>query len=212
MKSGGEKCGAKTRSGGRCKRPAGFKTDHVGEGKCNLHGGATPIKHGANSKVQRARLREKIDKFLAHPDPLDLLPEVAMLRAFAEDLMERWESIYGPDGALLAWHESFKRGDAEPKPRQMPDFSAVSQVVDRVGAMVDRIQKHRRESSISLATMNRVVEQLGAELVYACQEVRLDADSNTRLLAAVERRWGAVRLQPDGAGAARDSEGAGGEG
>lgn len=32
-------CGAKTRSGGRCKHQAGFGTDHPGRGKCKLHGG-----------------------------------------------------------------------------------------------------------------------------------------------------------------------------
>lgn len=32
-------CGAKTRAGTPCRRPAGWGTDHVGEGRCKLHGG-----------------------------------------------------------------------------------------------------------------------------------------------------------------------------
>jgi len=32
-------CGAKTRAGTSCRRPAGWGTDHVGEGRCKLHGG-----------------------------------------------------------------------------------------------------------------------------------------------------------------------------
>jgi hypothetical protein len=189
-------CGAKTRTGGPCKLKAGFKTDHVGEGRCRLHGGATPVKHGLSSTVHTARLADRIEEHLKNPDPLNLLKEVAQLRAFAEDLMERWESIYGVDGALLAWHESFLTGNVEPKPRQLPDFSAVTTVVDRVGAMVDRIHKHRSEGAVSLATMNRVMEQLGAEVVHALREMKLDGDTSTRFLEAVERRWGAIRVEP----------------
>ncbi|MEF8887327.1 MAG: HGGxSTG domain-containing protein [Haloarculaceae archaeon] len=33
-------CGATTRDGDPCKRPAGWGTDHVGEGRCKQHGGA----------------------------------------------------------------------------------------------------------------------------------------------------------------------------
>ena len=35
-------CGARKRQGeGYCRRPAGWGTDHVGMGRCKLHGGAT---------------------------------------------------------------------------------------------------------------------------------------------------------------------------
>ncbi len=35
-------CGARTRAGQPCSRPAGWGTDHVGEGRCRSHGGCTP--------------------------------------------------------------------------------------------------------------------------------------------------------------------------
>lgn len=38
----GPKCSKKTRVGGKCKNPAGYKTLHVGKGACWLHGGASP--------------------------------------------------------------------------------------------------------------------------------------------------------------------------
>ncbi len=34
-------CGAKTRAGTPCRHPAGWGTDHVGEGRCKLHGGSS---------------------------------------------------------------------------------------------------------------------------------------------------------------------------
>lgn len=36
------KCGAKTKAGRPCKKPAGHGTQHVGTGRCKLHGGASP--------------------------------------------------------------------------------------------------------------------------------------------------------------------------
>ena len=44
-------CGAKTKRGTPCKRPAGWGTNHVGEGRCKLHGGAsTGPKNQKNNK------------------------------------------------------------------------------------------------------------------------------------------------------------------
>lgn len=54
-------CGAKTRQGGKCKRPAGAGTDHLGHGHCKLHGGRSPagIKYAA--KLAAAALGEELD-------------------------------------------------------------------------------------------------------------------------------------------------------
>lgn len=51
-------CGAKTRAGGKCKRPAGAGTDHVGHGRCKLHGGSSPNgrKHAAREQAHELAL------------------------------------------------------------------------------------------------------------------------------------------------------------
>lgn len=49
-----DSCGAKTRSGGSCGRPAGWGTEHVGIGRCKLHGGASP-NHNKAAQVEQAR-------------------------------------------------------------------------------------------------------------------------------------------------------------
>lgn len=48
---GKPKCGAKTRAGGQCGRPAGWGTPTPGYGRCKLHGGASP-----NGKISAQRL------------------------------------------------------------------------------------------------------------------------------------------------------------
>lgn len=190
-------CGARLKGRpGTCTKPAGWRTDHPGQGKCHFHGGATPIKHGRYSSIQRADLREKIEKFTADPDPLNLAPEVALLRAFVEEFIERWDAIYGPDGALLAWHESYLAGkeDRERKPRELPDFSSITNLVDKVGRMVERIHKFQHENALGLPVVNRIVEQMGADLIAALNETKTPADQTDAILAAVERRWNSIRL------------------
>jgi hypothetical protein len=43
-------CGAKTRSDGKCKKQKGWGTDHLGTGRCKLHGGNTESGEKAAAK------------------------------------------------------------------------------------------------------------------------------------------------------------------
>jgi hypothetical protein len=167
-------------------RSCGFRTDHSGVGRCYLHGGCTPVKHGlyADPEVHARRLRALISKHAANPKPLDLLPELAQLRTFVEDLFDRWDSIYGPDGALLAWHESHPEGERASKPRQIPDLSAVAGIIDKVGAMADRIIKHRTNVVMTADVLRRLLDHYGAELAAALTEDGYDA---LTILAIAER-------------------------
>lgn len=52
-------CGAKTRAGTPCQQPAGWGTEHPGEGRCKLHGGASlrghlhpRFKHGIHAQYR----------------------------------------------------------------------------------------------------------------------------------------------------------------
>ena len=51
-------CGAKTRAGTPCAQPAGWGTDHVGWGRCKLHGGATPTGHRSPHYKHGRRCRD----------------------------------------------------------------------------------------------------------------------------------------------------------
>lgn len=221
----GPTCGAKTRKGTPCKARAGHGTDHVGQGKCKLHGGATPIRSGRYSKIARPRLVEILEGLKNDgTDPLDLEPELQLLRGLVLDYIERYDAI---TEALLDWHSSFGPGYAqevqdwrhkladwcklldtdgsdppsipiprafEAKPRQMADILTVGRFINDIGAMVERIHKRRAEGTITLATLDRVLEQHGFELVAVAQEVIPDAAARETLLDAVEQRWDSIRL------------------
>ena len=246
-------CGAKTNSGKPCGRPAGWGTDHVGQGRCKLHGGATPIKHGRYSRIQRPRIRELLEEQENDADPLNVLPEVILLRGLIIDYVERYDEH---TEALVAWHASFngfdkqfeewkerlarwsslweqfqtqvgeyrtaveqaqtfyRQGWPEPpelpalqdpplppepeqfaeKPRQVLDILNAAKFITQISTIVDRIERNKREGTISLLTLDRVMEQLGVEFVAAAQETIPDAAARAALVAAVERRWGSIHV------------------
>lgn len=67
------RCGAKTRSGGPCRHEAGWGTQHVGVGRCKLHGGAEPHAQ-VNGMVLLARREQQV-----MGAPLPITPEDAIL-------------------------------------------------------------------------------------------------------------------------------------
>lgn len=66
-------CGAKTSSGGSCQQQAGWGTDHIGVGRCKLHGGASP--QAQLSGVVALARRESV----AMGRPLDVHPHEAII-------------------------------------------------------------------------------------------------------------------------------------
>jgi hypothetical protein len=94
-------CGAETRNKTPCKQDAGARTPHHGEGRCWLHGGLTPIKHGGYSKVSHPRLRELLTDQEANPDPLNMLPHLHVVVALAVDYINRYVVL---ERALTDWH------------------------------------------------------------------------------------------------------------
>lgn len=229
------RCGAKTRAGGTCQLAAGFRTDHPGEGRCRFHGGATPVKHGRYSSIKRPRIKQLLEEYEKDPEPMNLLPEVKLLRALTTDFVERWEHF---TDITFRWHTLFHKdyveavnkwraevrdmlqADADElarlfpeheippvpdpshytpdKPRQILDITAAAGLVDKIGAMVDRIEKHRKESAITLETLEKVLELVGVELVRAVQDEVSDAAVRARLLANFERRWASLHIDAQG--------------
>jgi hypothetical protein len=81
---GHDKCGGRTRSGGRCELPAGWGTPTPGIGKCKLHGGSTP-NHQAHAasvltdRAEKSALAELRKLGATEPvtNPLETLAELA---------------------------------------------------------------------------------------------------------------------------------------
>lgn len=105
------KCSGTNRQGNPCKHPAGWGTDHPGEGKCKNHGG---VGQKASTRYQLTNasptLREAIAHHQTDPDPLNYLPDLLLARALLQEGIERHSAA---TAAIIAWHASYSSGYVE---------------------------------------------------------------------------------------------------
>jgi hypothetical protein len=177
-------CGAKTRAGSPCRRPAGHATSHPGQGRCKLHGGASPVRHGRYSVIRRPSVQQRLDALkAADAEPLDLLEELHLLRALTIDWIERYDTYRE---ALCAWHQ-----DGHPdgsRPRQLLDITDAGRLLERIARIVEIIHKTQQAQTISLDTFRRLMEQM------ALTVARYVGDGDT--LRAIEQGWNGIRIEP----------------
>lgn len=186
-----EKCGArKTDGSGTCEQPAGFGTDHVGAGRCKFHGGATPCTAGGRySKIKTRRLGAKIAEFEADPDPLNLEPEAAAVRALVAGYLERFDEL---EDALLEWNAAEFREAAEekrkPRPKRVPEIHEAASLLEAVSRVVEKIHKQRISQAV---TLDQVASWFQAFAAVVSKHVT-DPD----VLRTIEREWGSVLPRP----------------
>jgi hypothetical protein len=161
--------GGHTKSGTPCKNPAGFRTNHPGEGKCYLpgHGGCStgrPITTGVNAKKTSRQLRDKMTKHLANPNPLDLTGELALLRSLIDHFMEKLE-------------------EAEKDPTR-EDAGTFILLVQGVQKVADTISKIQSRELLTIAEMTLVLVVLADVLR---EEVK-DADTLERITSKLRTR------------------------
>ncbi len=164
-----EFCGAKTKSSGKpCQRPAGWGTDHVGIGKCKLHGGATPIKHGLYSKYTSHRLADVVDRLANDEELLDLRKTIALQQALILDILERLE------GGSLELDTKLA--------------NTLSGIADKLGRNIERRQKVEEGEKYILQVEE--VQQLVEQITVIIREEVSDADAITRIGSRLkEVRW-----------------------
>ena len=157
-------CGAKTRAGTPCTLRAGWGTDHVGDGRCKLHGGKSPRKSGRYSKVPSRAVREIIAELEAEPleQQLDVLPEARMIRALAQDYIARFNEL---KDALLDWNDQESVDAAleerKPKPQRMPDLHEAASLLEAASRVVEKIHKREAQNAISRNDFYRVMGEMG---------------------------------------------------
>lgn len=158
-------CAAKTRSGTLCQRPAGWGTDHVGIGRCKLHGGATPVKTGRYSVVKRQALQEKMQQYYNDPSAGDLRSELALLRALLQDYLDRLDE-----------HTDYTQGE----------IGRIYGMVDSIGHLVERIAKILATTALTQAEL----QLLQVTMIDALSEFVPDPE---RQRAFVSRVFGTLR-------------------
>lgn len=74
-------CEARTRAGGKCRRPAGWGTSHPSVGRCKLHGGSSPNGIKAANREQALRFARGTLGAEVAATPLDALEQSVRLAA-----------------------------------------------------------------------------------------------------------------------------------
>ena len=177
------RCNAKTKTGKRCGRPAGWGTDHVGAGCCKLHGGATPMQRKA-AHVQiverEARRQLEANGYDAIVDPVsELLKLGAEVTAFKDVLRERVTEL-----------ESWTHRDAKDTEDVKALLAAYERALDRVDRTLTGMLKLDLE-----ARMVRLAEREGETLARVIRLVMADVGlpENPEVGEIVRRRFAEVR-------------------
>jgi hypothetical protein len=142
-----KQCTAKAKSTQkRCSNPA-----ISGRTTCRLHGGkgGGRVKHGLYSLQHQTKLAELYESLKGLEDPLDLRPELAMLRSLVQDWIDRYDENRN---ALLLWSASF----TQPRPVAIHDISEGWKILEAVSRVVERIEKARSQNAISRPDLVRV--------------------------------------------------------
>lgn len=157
-------CGAKAKSTGQpCQKPAGWGTSHKGEGRCRIHGGATPVKHGLYSKYTRHKLSEMIDRMAEDEELLNLRQNAAFLQSLIIDILNRLEDgslTYDPklaetlsnisDKLTRCIEKYFKVAEGE---KFVLEITQVQQIIEQITIVI-------REEVKDPATVGRIASRL----------------------------------------------------
>jgi hypothetical protein len=104
--------------------------------------------HGRYSKVQRPRIRELIEQYEKAPDPLNLLPELAALRAHYQDYVERWDET---SQSLVAWWQSWSLSHRAFTTEELEAFRGLLDDFEDRMKTEDLELTERQQSSLTLA-------------------------------------------------------------
>ena len=155
------RCSARSKQTGLpCKKSAGYGTAHPGVGNCKFHGGNAPVRHGRYSKIRREQLRDLIAEYAADPDPLNLEPELAAMRALFDGYVSRYDEIVE---ALLEWNraEVAAKG-ALAFPQRIPPLEAAAKLLSEASKIVKRVEDVRAQNAVSRADLLRILREVGA--------------------------------------------------
>lgn len=164
-----ERCGGATRSGTPCRNVKGYKTDHVGYGRCFLHGGASPNGRKAG---ERERVMSEIASLLEaeridSDDPIEGLAEAERRARTMGRVLERVVS------ELEQWWGPNRLGDVVPHVAvdllaQWTDKSArVSKLAIDAGLEERRTALSERQGEMLAAVLRTLLASLSAALVAA---------------------------------------------
>ena len=209
-------CGSKLAGRSRtCRNPKGRRTDHPGEGRCWLHQGRPPV-HGLYSKayIEAPRVKDLIEAVEKSGQEMDLMGPLRLLHALTLDFVNRFEEM--SDAILAwhsdlrdvdSWAESASVRQAtspeafdfamekfnerwavasNAKPRRVMDITNVATLIEKIGKLVQIIEKQRDSGVITLATYTSIMERMALAVVKHVHD--------RKVLVAINKAWLEIKV------------------
>lgn len=163
-----EYCGARSRSGGTCRKPAGWGTPHR-TGRCRLHGGATR-NHIAKAQRQEAEHAARVYGLPVEIDPRDaLLEELWRAQGIVQWLtgevaaLQR-DHLYGPVGG---GGDSYPRSEPHVLIRMLGEerdrLRQVAKTCHDVGIEERQQQLAEQWGAMAATTIGGILRELGMD-------------------------------------------------
>jgi hypothetical protein len=176
-----------------------------------LHGGLSPVRHGRYSTIKSERLQKVLAEMQQDEDPLDLTPDVEMLRALFLDYVDRYEEF---TTALLAWYESYELRRLPPSERMLMALQTVvteydivlqespedapkrsTEAVDDVRRLLDALRTpdtSRPRQILDISDAKNILSEVG-RMVERVEKIRAaNAISRPELNRIYQEMWRAV--------------------
>jgi len=166
-------CGAKTRKGTPCLRPAGWGTNHPGTGRCKLHGGCSTgpkdqrgnknaVKTGEYETIWLDTLDEE-ERELFHQINLDKIKQldngIKLIEIRERRMLKRIQKLKEKDFTVISRKEGLERGKAtslEESQGTLGQIQAIEEALTRVQAHKAKLidLKHKLELDMGVTTNN----------------------------------------------------------
>lgn len=184
-----------------CRAKAGQGTDHLAQGRCRNHGGATPITHGRYSDVLRGSVGEHLDRLTleTEKEQLDVLPEAQMLRAIVLSVGEKWEKFF--EGITSYNDDEAREARAEerrPKFLAVPELADLADLAKKTAEIVNMVHKQRSSNAISLPDFHRLMAAMAgitATLLEKYFKNRVPQDVIDSFTTDLAKEWQTIKLK-----------------
>jgi hypothetical protein len=167
VKQSDEKCNARLGKGTYCKLPAGFRTDHLGEGRCYLHGGRAgrPMVHGLYSKKMTSTVKEEYEKLVNDPALIDLHAEFAFTKTVMGNFMD---SIKDKLESNQFWTQYNKDGIKEPS----AEAKMLMNILETMSRLFVRITdaESKSENTLNMKQVYGILTQIKYAMEVTCGE------------------------------------------
>lgn len=182
-------CDAKTRFGTPCKHPPGWGTDHVGTGRCKLHGGASPGAPKGNKNAVTTGEREAVwlDVLPADEqqvyrvidtDKLKQLDDEIRLTTIRERrMLQRIENLKQSAFTLVEYTETIgeEKGNdvnllAEKRQATLGQIQHIEEALTRVQAHKARLIRDKHDIEVQIEEAKKGTDQGGKNAIAAMME------------------------------------------